>query len=91
MEKATVSPALSKIEARIEEFKEIEKTLDTIDFDIITAKNRLESLQFARAETLVTKEFLIDRISELVKEAEEGEGFTTDYIARFLKERNYHG
>ena len=91
MEKATVSPALSKIEARIEEFKEIEKALDTIDFDIITAKNRLESLQFARAETLVTKEFLIDRISKLVKEAEEGEVFTTDYIERFLKEHNYRG
>ena len=88
MEKSTISPALSKIEIRIEEFKNIAKTIDSIELDIIKAQNHLESLQFARSEGLVTKDFLSDRISELANEAED-EGFSVDYVNKFLKEHDY--
>ena len=85
----TVSPSLSKIEKRIEQLNQLEHDNNSIELKIQQHKNALEKLSFEHDELSMDIANVHDRIHHLCDQAIIGEGFTREYIRRFLKERGY--
>ncbi len=85
----TVSPALSKIEERIKQLKQLERDSDTIELDIQQHKNAIEGLLFKHDELTEDIRHINERIRQLLNQAMIEEGFTEEYLSRFIKERGY--
>ncbi len=85
----TVSPALSKIEERIKQLKQLERDSDTIELDIQQHRNAIEGLSFKRDELNEDIRHINERIRQLLNQARIEEGFTEEYLSRFIKERGY--
>ena len=85
----TVSPALSKIEERMNQLKQLERDNNTVEVDIQQHKNAIEALSFKRDELNEDILHVRSRIQYLCGQAMVEEGFTEDYIHQFLKARGY--
>ena len=85
----TVSPALSKIEERIKQLKQLERDNDDVALDIRKHRNAIEELTFKLDELGEDILHVRDRIRYLCDQAVTREGFTEEYIRRFLKERGF--
>lgn len=85
----TVSPALSKIEERIKQLKQLERDSGDVVLDIQKHKNAIENLTFQLDELGEDILHVRNRIGNLCSQAMIGEGFTEEYIRQFLKERGF--
>ncbi len=83
-----VSPALSKLEVRIRTWKGTQNYIRDREFEIQQHQNAIENLELLLAEYRFDEQQNDIRIQELYKEALD-EGFTEEYLDRFLKERHY--
>jgi len=85
----TVSPILSMIEERIKQLKQLECDMDTIKSDIQKHRDVIGELSFKHNELNEDICHINDRINLLLKQARIEEGFTEEYLSRFIKERGY--
>lgn len=81
-----VSPALSQLEIRIDNLKDIRSDIQTHEAEISRHEFAIESINFVLAELFETESFYVKRIEELIDAAKE-EGFSQEYIDRFLMDR----
>lgn len=84
-----VSPSLSKIEKRIEQLKQLERNNDDLELEILKHRNKIEELSFKRDELNEDIRHINERIRHLLNQARIEEGFTEEYLSRFIKERGY--
>lgn len=85
----TVSPILSVIEERIKQLKQLECDMDTIKSDIQKHRDVIGELSFKHNELNEDICHINDRINLLLKQARIEEGFTEEYLSRFLKEHGF--
>ena len=85
----TVSPALSKIEKRIERLKQLESNNDDLELEIQRHRIAIEGLSFEHDELSEDIRHTNERIRHLLNQARIEEGFTEEYLSRFLKEHGF--
>lgn len=83
-----ISPSLSKIEARIKSLQNTQQMIQNEEGELHRLQERIESSTWLLDELKFDERVQHDRIEELVEEAI-NEGFTKEYLDRFLKERKY--
>jgi len=84
-----VSPAISKIEERIKQLKQLERDSNDVSLDIQKHKNAIEELTFKLDELGEDILHVRYRIGDLCSQAIIGEGFTEEYLSQFLKEHGF--
>ena len=85
----TVSPTLSKIAERIKQLKQLERDSGNVAFNIQKHKNAIKELTFKLDELGEDILHVRDRIGDLCSQAMIKEGFTEEYLSRFLKEHGF--
>lgn len=88
MSSNTVSAALSMIEARLDILSKTNEEADAISARIFNLQNEIDRLNFKLNELQADKEYHASRIDHLKRLAME-EGYSEEYLNRFLKERHY--
>ena len=81
-----ISVALSKLVVRIDNLKKIEADLNDLSAEIARLEHQIFCLRCQIVELENDRDSSISRIHTLLSEAEE-EGFDSNYLQRFLKER----
>lgn len=83
-----ISPALSKIETRIKSLQTTQRAIQDKEYELNRLQENIESTTWLLDELKFDERVQHEHITELVEEAL-SEGFTKEYIDRFLKERKY--
>jgi len=89
MSNNTGSSILSTIEERIKQLKQLELDMDSIKSDIQKHRDAIGELSYKHNELYEDTCHINSRIHQLIKQALITDGFTEEYVHRFLKKHGY--